>query len=576
MNIKSPNRENLQRRLDAALGTRECDLRIDNVRWLDVFSSRFITGSVSIDNGVIVGFEGQAAKQTINGKGCTLVPGFIDAHTHIESSMMLPSIFANAVVKRGTTTAICDPHEIANVVGTHGIKYFLDAATHSPIDLWVMLSSCVPATHLETNGGGDINADTLAQLAEHPRALGLAEMMNYPGVLNASNEVIEKLLVFANKPIDGHAPLLCGKSLSAYAAAGITSCHESSNINEAKEKIQKGMAVWIREGSVAKDAHALVPLLTHTTCASIGFCTDDRNPYDIAHEGHLDHVLRTALAKSIEYRTAPELVYRSASYNVARHYGLHQGFNRVGAIAPGYKADLVMLDDVATCQINRVFKVGVDITTFSSGSYHLDAQELDAQELMHTVKATVPQACELEGVSGTVHVITVEPGKIITGRTVSQHNAKGVCRLAVLERYGHQQKPANAYVYGFGELNGAIASSVGHDSHNLIVVGDNTNDMCIALAGIINSGGGFSVAQNQTIIAQLNLPYGGLMSDSSPDELAKTIETLKKAARHIGCILPEPFLQLAFLSLPVIPSLKLTNCGLVDVDLFTVINVQAS
>lgn len=562
-----PQRDILRRRIDAAVGRRDCDLVIDNARWLDVFSARFREGPVAIDAGVIVGLEpGRRARRVIDARGRAVVPGFIDAHVHVESSMMLPEAFATAVLPHGTTSAVCDPHELANVVGPRGIRYFLDAASRLPLDLWVMLSSCVPATELETNGGGSIDAEALASLASHPRALGLAELMSFPALLAGDDGVLAKLEAFTASRVDGHAPAVRGEKLSAYAAAGVSSCHESSELDEAAEKLMKGMAVWIREGSVAKDAQALAPLLSLATSTSAGFCTDDRNPYDIAHEGHVDHVVRVALAAGVQ----PEVAYRAASWSVARHYGLDRGARRVGAVAPGFAADLVLLDDVRTCALAGVIKGGVPVSELAP------ATPVDAHDLEGTVKAAVPEASALEGPRGRVHVIQVEHGKLLTGRRVDANDGPGVRRLSVLERHGHGERPANGYVAGFGDLRGAIASSVGHDSHNLIVVGEHTDDMRVALAELCRLGGGFVVVQGGEVRASLALPYGGLMSAATPAELQRSIAGLKAASRAIGCVLPEPFLQLAFLSLPVIPSLKLTNKGLVDVDRFELVSVMAA
>lgn len=559
-------KETLRRRIDAAMGRRDCDLILRGVRYLDVFAACFREADIAIADGVIVGVEpGRRARREVDARGKHVVPGFIDAHVHLESSMMLPAAFESAVLKHGTTAAVCDPHELANVVGLRGIRYFLDAADALALDLRVMLSPCVPATHLETNGGGVINAAQLLTLAGHPRALGVAEMMNFPGVLNANDDVLEKIAAFANVPIDGHCPLLRGSDLSAYAAAGICSCHESSQLDEAEEKLTRGIAVWIREGSVAKDLEALAPLLTMARSPSIGFCTDDRNPFDIAAEGHLDHIMRRAIALG----GAPEVVYRMASWSVARHYGLDRGPQRTGAIAPGYQADLVVLDDLTTCAIHAVYKSGKRADEIAP------AVVPDAA-LTETIQASVPEEAELEGPRGRVHVIGVIPGKLITEHHVLAHDAPSVRRLSVLERYGHGEKPANGYVTGFGALKGAIASSVGHDSHNLIVVGEHPREMRLALAALIESGGGFAVALDNRVIAHVALPHAGLMTSSSPEELAAALSDLKAAGRAAGCELEEPFLQLAFLSLPVIPSLKLTNRGLVDVERFELIDVRAA
>jgi len=558
--------QQLQRRIDAAQGRVDCDVVINNVKYLDVFGCQWKKGSVGIVDGMVVGVEpGLKGKQEVKADGKFLVPGFVDAHVHVESSMMLPAYFEKAVLSRGTTTAICDPHELTNVLGISGLKYFLEQAAGLSMDLWVMLSSCVPATHLETNGGGVLGAEDLWAVANHPRALGLAEMMNIPGVLNAEPSVLEKLSKFSQQVIDGHSPLLRGKALSAYLAAGINSCHESSQLDEATEKLSKGMSVWIREGSVAKDLDALIPLLTMATSTSVGFCTDDRNPFDIAEEGHIDHLVRQACRKGI----APEVSYRAASWSVARHYGLDRGPNRIGAVAPGYRADLILLADAETCSIESCLKAGVWVA-------ELDRPVNKERPSGNTIVAEIPEASQLTGPEGQVHVIGVEPGKIITTRSVQRHTDEGVRRISVLERYGHGRPPANAYVRGFGNLRGAIASSVGHDSHNLIVVGDQPDEMRLALGALIESGGGFCVVQGGKVASLLALPFGGLMSEQKPEKLKNDIVKLKQASSAIGCELVEPFLQLAFLSLPVIPSLKLTDRGLVDVDKFEIIPVKAS
>ena len=353
-----------------------------------------------------------------------------------------------------------------------------------------------------------------------------------------------------------------GQNLSAYAAAGISSCHESSELAEAAEKLTKGISVWIREGSVAKDLHALVPLLTLATSTSIGFCTDDRNPLDIATQGHIDHLVR----ESIRLGVAPEVAYRSASWSVARHYGLRQK----GAVAPGYDADLVILADERSVAIEKVLRAGVFVDEIAKAI-------IPTGNVRNTVRAQTPELADLRGPSGSVHVIGVRHGRILTDRHVMNHDDPRVARLTVLERYGNGSKPANGYVTGFGEhFDGAIASSVGHDSHNLIAVGKNERDMQAAIASLIECGGGFSVVRDGAVQARLPLPFGGLMSERDAEGLTKDLRVLHAASQATGCELPEPFLQLAFLSLPVIPSLKLTDKGLVDVDLFQVIDVRAS
>lgn len=560
--------EVLKNRIDAAEGRIPCDLTLKNVRYLDVFSCQWREGDVSLFNGVIVGLEpGLRAKRIFDAQGKSLVPGFIDAHVHVESSMMIPRYFQDAVLHKGTTSAICDPHELANVIGVPGIEYFLDSSEHLDMDLWVMLSSCVPATKMETNGAGEIGSEKLLSLASRSHALGLAEMMNVPGVLAGDPETLKKLHSFASRPKDGHCPLLRGQALSSYASAGISSCHESSELEEAREKLSKGIAVWIREGSVAKDLKAIHPLLTLATSTSLGFCTDDRNPLDIAEEGHLDHLVR----KSIQYGIPPEVVYRTASWSVARHYGLTSGEKRVGAVAPGYDGDLVLLDDAQSCSIHSVLKKGLWVSEIEPKT------SVGSNPFGNTIRATLPEHTDLVGPKGRVHVIGILEGKIITEHLIKDSDAPGIARVSVLERYGKGSKPSNGYVQGFGvHFKGAIASSVGHDSHNLIVVGTNTSDMRTALAALVSTGGGFCVVQNGSVLGQVDLPFGGLMSEKSPSQLTTDLQLLKDASKSVGCELSEPFLQLAFLCLPVIPSLKLTDQGLVDVNLFKIIDVRAS
>ncbi len=556
----------LGRRIDAAQGKIPCDGMLRGAKVLDVFHCEWRTLDVGWIDGVIVSLDaGISAKRELEGKGTFLVPGFIDAHVHVESSLVVPGQFEKMVLPKGTTTAVCDPHELTNVLGTEGLKYFLDAAEKLKMDLRVMLSSCVPATHMETNGGGQLLVESLLPFRSHPKVLGLAEMMNVPGVLNKELDVLAKVTAFSDTNLDGHSPLVKGRALSAYLSAGINSCHECSELEEAREKLIKGMRVWIREGSVAKDLHTLIPLLTLATSTSMGFCTDDRNPLDTAHEGHLDFLVRTAIKEGVPM----EIAYRTASWSVARHYGLDRGIERRGAIAPGYIADMVWLSDAKSVAIRDVFVKGTPLP-------ELDLGLPSPTKFSNTIRAKMPMASDLEGPKGNVHVIGVKAGKIVTGRTVEYSTANGVAKLSVLERHGKGSKPANAYVRGFGEnFEGAISSSVGHDSHNLITVGSRTEDMAIALRALEESGGGIAVVQKGKVLSRLSLPLGGLMSSKEPGEIAANLLQLREASRSIGCELAEPFLQLAFLSLPVIPSLKLTDKGLVDVDNFKIIPVSA-
>ncbi len=551
-------------RIQAARGQRPCDRVLKNVEYLDVFSGKFRRGDVAIYDGIFVGLgDGLNGIEEIDCSGKTLVPGFIDAHVHLESSLLQPSAFENAVLPLGTTTAICDPHEIANVLGSRGIEYFVNAAQGLNMDLRVMIPSCVPATHLETNGAGKLLASELGKFIGRPKVLGLAEVMNVPGVLNGDPEVHDKLHAFGHGPLDGHAPLLSGKDLSAYLTAGISSCHESSELEEAAEKLRKGMSVWIREGSVAKDLDALAPLLNLGTSMSVGFCTDDRNPLEIQEHGHLDDLLR----RSIEMGIDPAVVFRAASYSVANHYSLNKGRNRVGAIAPGYRADAVLLSDVNSLEIVEVFTSGKGVGELSAPKTSKILSENSVH--IHPILAS-----DLKGPSGKVNAIQVIPGKIITDAVVTEVGQPGLHHISVVERHGNYMKPANAYVLGFGEnFKGAIASSVGHDSHNLISVGKDLESMATALNALQKTGGGFVVANGSEVLALLPLPIAGLMTDAHAEVVVKELQQLREAARLQGCQISDPFLQMAFLSLPVIPKLKLTNLGLVDVGQFKIVPV---
>ncbi|MFM8269548.1 MAG: adenine deaminase [Pseudomonadota bacterium] len=558
--------KSLERRIDAALGKIPFDTVLIKASVLNIFSGTWEKKDIGIIDGMVVSVDSNLkGKRTFDLSGKWIIPGFIDAHVHIESSLLIPNNFQRVVLSKGTTSAICDPHELANVQGIGGIDYFLKESENLSLDLRVMLSSCVPATSMETNGGGTLGSIDLLPFKNHPRALGLAEVMNVPGVIHKDEEVLSKILNFVDGPLDGHCPLLRGSELSAYAATGISSCHESSELEEAHEKLQKGISIWIREGSVAKDLNQLIPLLNEHTWPFVGFCTDDRNPLDIAKEGHIDYLVRQAIRKGVP---AP-LAYRSASWSVANHYGLNRGWNRMGAIGPGYRADLVILEDADTCSIHSVFKSGKLVS-------ELSFEVPNKNSFTNSIKTTLPELTDLNGPSGRVHCIEIQPGKIITGRSIRLSTDREVARLSVLERHGHGSKPANGYVVGFGEnFQGAIASSVGHDSHNLCVVGKDPADMQIALKALIESGGGFAVVQGKKVIAHLPLPFGGLMSFEEPAFIEKKLIELREASRSIGCCLAEPFLQLAFLCLPVIPSLKLTDKGLVDVDKFSIIDVRA-
>ena len=560
----------LERAIDQGLGRAAADLVIKNVRLLDVITGARSETDVAICGDRIVGtHERYRGLREIDGRGLTAVPGFIDTHLHVESSLVTPLEFDRCVLPHGVTTAICDPHEIANVLGLAGIRYFLESTSTTAMDLRVQLSSCVPATAFET-AGARLDATDLVPLRAHPKVIGLAEFMNFPGVLAKDPGVIDKLTAFADGHIDGHAPLLRGLGLNAYLAAGIRTDHETTTLDEAREKLAKGMTVLIREGSVSKDLHALIPLITADTSPFLALCTDDRNPLDIAEEGHLDFMIRTAIAAGAPLHH----VYRAASWSAATAFGLRDR----GLVAPGKRADIVLLSDLATCTVARVIAGGrpVDDDLFAArppvapvGLASVKAAEVAASDF--AVPASGP----------STQVIGVVPGRIITERVVhdlplasgvkSIDLAKDVVKVAVVARHGVNRNIGRGFVTGFGLKRGAIASSVGHDSHNICVVGADDADMAVAVNRLIALQGGFVVAEGGAVRAELALPVAGLMSTRPYEEVRAALGPLRAAAKALGCTLAEPFLQVAFLPLPVIPHLKITDFGLFDVDRFELV-----
>lgn len=553
----------LRRRIDQALGREPPDLVVRDVRLLDVATGRIHPpADIAICGDTIVGTLGSwHGRAEIDGGGRIAAPGLIDTHVHIESSMVTPAEFEKGVLPRGTTTAICDPHEIANVTGLAGIRYFLAAARSLAMTLRVNLSSCVPSTELET-AGARLEAADLLPLAADPAALGLAEVMNYPGVLAGDAGMLAKLEAFGTRHLDGHAPLVRGCALDAYLATGIATDHECSTADEAAEKLAKGMAVLLREGSVAKNVAALAPILTEATWPRCAFCTDDRNPLEIVTDGHVDYALRKAIAHG-----APVLAaWRAATLGAAMIFGLRDR----GLLAPGRRADLLLLDDLAQVAVAAVLCGGRPVTPEL-----FDGRQHPAPVGYGSVRRdpVAPELFEIPGGPGPTPVIGVIPDSIITerlsaapvsrgGRRLADPD-RGLHKLAVLERHGVNGNVGRGFVQGFGPLRGAIASSIGHDSHNLIVVGDDDGDMALAVNRVIELQGGVTVVRRGQILADLALPVAGLMSDRGFDHVRARIVPLRETARAIGCALDEPILQLAFLPLPVIPHLKLTDRGLV-------------
>ncbi|QCO17852.1 adenine deaminase (plasmid) [Azospirillum brasilense] len=563
-------RDELKTRIGQALGETKADLVIKNTRFLNVVTGETAAGDIALCGDRIVGtYESYDGVEEIDGSGLTVVPGFIDTHVHCESTCVTPMEFDRCVLPRGTTTAICDPHEICNVLGEKGLRYFLDCAEGTALDLRVQLSSCVPATELETSGAR-LEAADLLRHKDHPKVLGLAEFMNFPGVFHKVDGVLDKLAAFDGRHIDGHAPLLSGRELNAYLSCGIRNCHETTSAPEAMEKLRKGMQVLIRDGSVSKDVHALAPVIQPETSPFLGFCTDDRNPLDIAEEGHMDHLIRSAIRLGAPLAH----VYRAATWSAARGFGL---FDR-GLIAPGQRADLVLLDDLAECAVNRVIRNGRVVTpeTFA-GRPAVSPVGLRSVKL-HPVTAedfAVPAGGSVQSVIGVL------PGKIITAHLrleVPARNGKlvadpdrDILKICVFARHGTNQNVGRGFASGFQFREGALASSVGHDSHNICVVGASDEDMAIAVNRLIELQGGFVAVRNGKVVGELALPLAGLMSLEPFETVERHLRSLRASVKEMGCPLAEPFLQLAFLPLPVIPHLKITDRGLVDVDKFALV-----
>jgi adenine deaminase len=556
--------------IDQALGREAADLVLKGGRIFNLVTGALERSDVAICGDRIVGVEGEyRGLREIDASRKIVVPGFIDTHCHVESSLVTPSEYDRCVLPHGVTTAIWDPHEIANVLGLAGLRYALATVRETAMDIRVQLSSCVPATDLETSGAR-LEIVDLQPLAEDPKVIGLAEFMNFPGVLAKDKGALAKLAAFQGRHIDGHAPLLRGLALNAYLAAGIRTEHEATTAEEALEKLRKGMHILIREGSVSKDLHALAPILTERHSPYLALCTDDRNPLDIAEEGHIDHMIRTAIALG----APPLAAYRAASLSGARAFGLRDR----GLVAPGYRADLALLDDLEACAVSCVVSAGdaVDDALFAG-------RKAVAPVGRGSVKAERVTASDFDatGAGPTTSVIGVVPGKIITQRLgLALPYADGrrgidlgqdAVKVAVVARHGVNRNIGVGFVRGFGLKRGALASSVGHDSHNICVVGANEGDMAVAVNRLIEIEGGFSVVAAGEVLAELPLPIAGLMSLLGFEEVRAALAKLRAAAKSLGCVLPEPFLQVAFLPLPVIPHLKITDKGLVDVDRFEII-----
>jgi adenine deaminase len=559
----------LAARIDQGRGIAPADLVLKSGRVFDLITGDLVETDVAICSDTIVGvFGSYTGRREIDVSGRILVPGFIDTHLHVESSLVTPHEFDRCVTPRGVTTAICDPHEIANVCGVTGIRFFLDSAVQLVLDLRVQLSSCVPSTHMETTGA-QLSAADLVPFMDHPKVIGLAEFMNYPGVLMKDPGCLEKLEAFTGRHIDGHAPLLRGADLNGYISAGIRTEHEATSYDEGLEKLRKGMRVLIREGSVSKDLHALAGLLTERFSPYLCLCTDDRNPLDIGEHGHLDYMIRTAISLG----ASPLAVYRAASLSAAEAFGLKDR----GLIAPGKRADIAVIDSLDGCHASLVLAGGV-----IAGDAAFAARGRTQPVARASVKAPTVRAGDFRTSGNRVEtpVIGILPGKIITEHLTFDiapqdgdkrpDLTRDLVKIAVIERHGMNGNRATGFVKGFGLKRGAIGSTVCHDHHNIAVVGADYGDMALAANRLSQIEGGFVVVEGGKVLVELSLPVAGLMSLGTFEEVREGLVALRAAARSLGVVLEEPFLQLAFLALPVIPHLKITDFGMVDVDQFEV------
>lgn len=546
------------------------DLLLTDARIVNVYTGQVVSGKIAVSGGRIVGIGDYPAKNTVSLHNRFAAPGFIDAHVHIESTMASVSEFVRGVLPCGTTTVVADPHEIANVLGMDGVAYMLATAENQPMNIYFMLPSCVPATPMET-AGAILDADSLMPLLSHERILGLGEMMNFPGVLGGDCDVLQKIeSTFSHgKVVDGHAPGLTGKDLAAYLAAGISSDHETVAAGEALEKLAAGMFIMIREGTGAKNLLDLAPVITPYTEPFLMWCTDDRHPEDIRSQGHIDFLIRKAVGAGVD----PMRAIRMATINPARYFGL----SRLGGIAPGKTADIIVLSDMETLRVERVYSAGRLVA--EHGRMHPDIRApapVSCPSGMHVDIDALDVAIPAE--REKARVIELVPAQLVTKSTVMEVRRKNgvalsdpsrdMLKLVVVERHKGTGRVGKGFVTGFGLEKGALASSVAHDSHNIVAVGVDDADIMAAVGAVVEMEGGLVVASDGGIDSFLALPIAGLMTDENFDAIRQKTRDLDKAARRLGCRVKDPFMSLSFLALPVIPELRLTDLGLFDVQAF--------
>jgi len=551
-------------------GDKKADLVLKNCMVVNVFTGQVNPGDVAVYDGRIAGVGEYHGKNEIDVEGRYVCPGFIDGHVHIESSMLTPPQFAKSVLVKGTTTIVADPHEIANVCGISGIEFMLDSSEGLPLDVYIMLPSCVPSTEFE-NSGAILSADDLLPLRNRERVLGLGEMMNYPGVVKGNREVHKKLDYFSDRRIDGHSPGLTGNELNAYISTGIRTDHECTTVEEMTEKISKGMYVHIREGSATRNLSTLVKGVGINNLRRIMFCTDDKHPKNIKNEGHINYNVKKAVKNGIN---AIEAIIM-ATLNIAECYGLSDR----GAIAPGYKADMVVLDDLRDINVNKVFKAGKLIS--EEGIALFDVKPYKDERVLDTVKLRdgMDICLDMPLESDVVKVIQIVSDNIVTRKVVRKVDVRDglyhnnpkldILKLAVIERHKGTGNIGLGLVEGYGLRNGAVALTIAHDSHNIIVIGDNDEDMKKAVMRLKECKGGMTIVSDGEVLETLVLEVAGLMTDSPIEEVEDTIDRMNEIALSMGVNRNlDPFITLSFLALPVIPEIKLTDKGLFDVTSF--------
>ena len=554
-----------------ARGDEPAELLLKNARVINVFSGEIMSTNVAVVHSRIVGLGDYEAEETIDLGGSYLAPGFIDAHVHIESAMVPPSEFARAVVPRGATTVVTDPHEIANVLGLDGIRFMFESAKHGPLSMFVMASSCVPATNMETNGAV-LHWYDLVSLQNDPWVLGLAEVMNFPGVVAGEEEVLNKLRIFREMVIDGHCPGLTDKNLQAYIASGIASDHECTTVEEAREKLRMGMTIFIREATNAHNLKNLLPVVTEANHHRICFCTDDRQPADLLDEGHIDFMVRTAIAEGID----PIMAMRMATWNPAAYFRLHDR----GAIVAGRRADLIVFDDLQAPRPRLVFRGGKLVA--KDGKMLVPRRELPDRALRHTMSVAWDQVdLTIPAEGREARVIGAIPDQLVTESLVAEIPSidgvavtdpeQDILKMAVIERHMYSGQVGKGFVKGIGLKRGAIASSVAHDHHNIVVIGVDDASMFTAARRVARLGGGMVTAEGEQILAETPLPLAGLMSTKPVEVVRDQVDATIAAAQSLGSPLHDPFMAMSFLALEVIPSLKLTDKGLVDVDQFKIV-----